>query len=94
MTQTGEADVNQLKREVEECGTLLQSDGWLNYVAFLKRRIQRLQNEVNAAIDEGAFEKARIKRSLMRDSFHLFRSFQDQLANKKQILNKKTNEKG
>lgn len=69
----------QLIKDTEEGLKLLQSEEWKQYLAFLRRRNQKQQARVNAAVRKGDIVEARIELELMEDSMRQADLFRQQV---------------
>lgn len=71
-------NLDQAKKDNEETFALLRSEEWRVYRDFLKRRIQKLQNKVNEAVESGDLVEAKVQLALMKDSTKLVEAFVQQ----------------
>lgn len=71
-------NIDQAKKDNEETFALLRSEEWRVYRDFLKRRIQKLQNKVNEAVESGDLVEAKVQLALMKDSTKLVEAFVQQ----------------
>ena len=69
----------QLLKDIEEGLSLLRSDEWKQYLAFLRRRNQKQQARVNAAVRKADIIQAQIDLALMEDSMRQADIFRQQV---------------
>lgn len=88
------AALEELRKETEDSLKLLRSSEWKEYVGFLRRRAQRLQESINKAVDAGDIVEARINLGLMKDSLAQADVFRRQVLEKNSKLKKQENGNG
>lgn len=68
-----------LRQKYEGMSKLIGSDEWVYWVDFLKGRKQHFQDQINAHVENGNLEQARIAKALMDDSMEQIRLFTGEL---------------
>ena len=68
-----------LSDKYEGMSKLINSEAWLLWVDFLKGRKNHFQDVMNAAVEDGNLEQAKIAKALMDDSMEQIKLFTGEL---------------
>ena len=68
-----------LRKKYEGMSKLINSEEWVLWVDFLKGRKNHFQDVINASVNDGNLEQAKIAKALMDDSMEQIKLFTGQL---------------